>query len=423
MKKVVEELKRRGLFNQSSTEQLEEFFQQRARTIYFGMDPTADSLHIGNLAGIMTMRHLAQAGHSLIFLIGGGTGMIGDPSGKSDERNLLDDKTVAANAKAISKQLTLLLAGQRFRMLNNHTWLKNARLIEFLRDIGKHFTVNSMIKRDVIRPRLETAGASISYTEFSYLLLQAYDFFHLNQTYKVDVQVGGSDQWGNIISGVELIRRKLGKEVAAFTVPLIIDKTTGKKFGKSEGNAIWLDPKKTSPYSFYQFWLNVSDPNVFDYLKVFTFLPVSEIEALERESNSHERFQRGKKLLAYEVTKLVHGMTVAERVKAVSEIVFGERIIESLTKAEKDVLTSAVPTIWVTKRSVEIKEHSIIDLLLETKLAVSKSEARSFIEQGGVTLNGRKIEEVGEALSNRNMTGSMAMLRRGKKQYACIAVK
>jgi tyrosyl-tRNA synthetase len=245
----------------------------------------------------------------------------------------------------------------------------------------------------------------------------------MHLTYKVDMQVGGSDQWGNIVSGVELIRRKLGKEVAAFTVPLIIDKTTGKKFGKSEGNAIWLDPKKTSPYVFYQFWLNVTDPNVFDYLKVFTFLPVTEIEAIEKESGTHDRFQRGKKLLAYEVTKLVHGVVVAERVKAVSEIVFGERGIDSLTKAERDILVAAVPTMWVSKRSIEIKEHSIIDLLLETKLATSKGEARSIIEQGGVTLNGMKIEEAAEALSNRNMTGNLAMLRRGKKQYACIAVK
>lgn len=423
MKKVVEKLKRRGLLNQSSTDKLEEYLQVRSRTAYFGMDPTADSLHIGNLAGIMAMRHLAQAGHSVVFLIGGGTGMIGDPSGKSDERNLLDDKTVTANSKAISKQLALLLAGQKFRMLNNQSWLKNVKLIDFLRDIGKHFTVNSMIKRDVIRPRLETPDASISYTEFTYLLLQAYDYYHMHLTYKVDLQVGGSDQWGNIISGVELIRRKLSKEVAAFTVPLIIDKTTGKKFGKSEGNAIWLDPQKTTPYAFYQFWLNVSDPNVFDYLKVFTFLPVSEIESLENESGSHDRFQRGKKLLAYEVTKLVHGVALAERVKAVSEIVFGERDIDSLTKAEREILTTAVPTIWVTKRSVEIKEHSVIDLLVEAKLASSKGDARSVIEQGGVTVNGVKIEEVGEALSNRNMTGSLAMLRRGKKQYACIAVK
>ncbi len=423
MKKVVDELKRRGLMNQSSTDRLEDYLQIRPRTAYFGMDPTADSLHIGNLAGIMAMRHLAQAGHAIIFLVGGGTGMIGDPSGKSDERNLLDDKTVRANVKAISKQLTLLLAGQKFRMLNNDSWLKNAKLIEFLRDIGKHFTVNSMIKRDVIRPRLETPEASISYTEFSYLLLQAYDFLHLHQTYNVDVQVGGSDQWGNIVSGVELIRRKLSKEVAAFTVPLIVDKTTGKKFGKSEGNAIWLDPAKTSPYAFYQFWLNVSDPNVFDYLKVFTFLPVEEIETLESESGSHDRFLRAKKLLAYEVTKLVHGVVTAERVRAVSEIVFGERTIESLTRAERDILVAAIPTVWVTKRSIEIKEHSIIDMLLQAQLVASKGEARSIIEQGGVTLNGQKIEEVTESLSSRNMTGSIAMLRKGKKQYACIAVK
>lgn len=419
---VITELKRRGLLNQASTEKLDEYLQSRPRKAYLGLDPTADSLHVGNLVPIMAMRHLSDAGHDIILLVGGGTGMIGDPSGKSDERNLLDDKTLLKNRKALAKQVRHLLAGKKFQLVDNATWLHGVKLLEFLRDIGKHFTVNSMIKRDAVRPRLETPDQSISYTEFSYLLLQAYDYLHLNQKYKADLQVGGADQWGNIVSGVELIRRKTGKEVAAFTTPLVTDKTTGKKFGKSEGNAIWLDPAKTSPYAFYQFWLNVADPNVFDYLKIFTLLPVGDIEVFEKKDDSQEKYQRGKQLLAYEMTKLVHGLTNAERVKAVSELLFGSRELSSLSKQECEILKTAAPTITVSKLSVTKGELAITDVLVESKLASSRTEARSLLEQGAISINGDRVSTQDAKLHSQHFINNIALLRRGKKQFACISL-
>ena len=419
---VIAELKRRSLLNQSSMEKLDEYLTTRPRTVYLGLDPTADSLHVGNLVPIMAMRHLGEAGHNLILLVGGGTGMIGDPSGKSDERNLLDDRTLLKNRKALAKQVRMLLAGKRFRLVDNATWLHGVKLLEFLRDVGKYFTVNSMIKRDAVRPRLETPDQSISFTEFSYLLLQSYDYLHLNQKYKADLQIGGADQWGNIVSGVELIRKKTGKEVAAFTTPIVTDKTTGKKFGKSEGNAVWLDPSKTSPYAFYQFWLNVADPNVFDYLKIFTLLPVGEIETLEKKDDSQEKFQRAKQLLAYEMTKLVHGLTNAERVRAVSELLFGTRELTSLSKQEREILKTAAPTITVTKLELSKGELSILDVLVSSKLATSKSEARSLIEQGAININGDKISAVDAKLHSQHFVNTISLLRRGKKQFACISL-
>lgn len=418
---VIAELKRRGLLNQVSTEKIEEFLATRSRAVYLGIDPTSDSLHVGHLAPIFAMRHLGEAGHNLVFLIGGGTGMIGDPSGKSDERNLLDEATLRKNSKALTRQINSLLAGKRFRVVDNASWLKGLKVLEFLRDIGKHFTVNSMVKRDAVRPRLETPGQSISFTEFSYLLLQAYDFYHLHLKYKVDLQIGGADQWGNVVSGVELIRKKTGKEVAAFTVPLVIDKTTGKKFGKSEGNAVWLDSSITSPYAFYQFWLNVADPNTFDYLKIFTLLPITELEVLEKESDSQDKFQRGKRLLALEMTKLVHGLSIAERVKAVSELLFGERELSSLSKLESEILKGEAPTVHVDKQKITGGGLMIIDVLVDTKLASSKSEARTLIEQGAISINGEKIRSVDGKITLTHFINSLCLIRKGKKQFACLA--
>ena len=274
------ELKNRGFIHQCSAENVSDVLDGEKRTIYHGVDPTADSIHAGNFASWMLLRHLVNDGHKVILLVGGGTGMIGDP--KPDvERTLSSAEDVAARVEKLSLQAKRLL-GDDVTFVNNHDWLGSLNLIDFLRDIGKHFTVNELIKKDAIATRLSSDNG-ISYTEFAYPLLQAYDYLQLHRQYGCDVQVGGSDQWGNIIAGVELVRKKEQKAVYAITIPLIIDKVTGKKFGKSEGNAVWLDAEKTSPFTFYQFWFNVSDENVVDYLKIFTFLTLSEIDLIEHD--------------------------------------------------------------------------------------------------------------------------------------------
>ena len=418
---VGEELKKRHLLNQSSVENIDAYLRTRPRTVYLGLDPSADSLHVGHLAPILAMRHLSEAGHSLIFLVGGGTGMIGDPSGKSDERNLLDEDTLRKNTNALKKQVKMLVAARNFRLVDNGEWLSRLGLIEFLRDIGKHFTVNSMVKRDAVRPRLETPDQSISFTEFSYLLLQAYDFYHLNIKYKCDLQVGGANQWGNVVSGIELIRRKLNREVAGFTVPLVIDKVSGKKFGKSEGNAIWLDEKKTSPYAFYQFWLNVSDPNVFDYLRIFTFHSVADIEALESQKDSQEKYQQAKISLAYEVTTLVHGKATAEAVQSVSEVLFGDKNPHELSRLEKEMLRRDAPGATLTKLELS-SAFLVTDMMVRAKLVSSKTEARTLIESGGVSINGLKVASPHQTLAAGDFAHGFALLRRGKKQFVCLTI-
>lgn len=418
---IGEELKKRHLLNQSTVESIDAYLTVRPRTVYLGLDPTADSLHVGHLAPILAMRHLGEAGHKLIFLVGGGTGMVGDPSGKSDERNLLDPQTLHKNTTALKKQVKMLVAGRDFRLVDNSEWLSRIGLIEFLREIGKHFTVNSMIKRDTIRPRLETPDQSISYTEFTYLLLQAYDFLHLHIKYKCDLQIGGADQWGNVVSGVELVRKKVNHEVAAFTVPLVIDKVSGKKFGKTEGNAVWLDEKKTSPYAFYQFWLNVSDPNVFDYLRIFTFHSISDIDVLEKQKDSSEKYQRAKASLAYEVTTLVHGKATADAVQSVSEVLFGEKNPQDLSRLEKELLVRDAPGAKITKHELA-GAFLVTDMLVRAALATSKSEGRSLVEQGGVSINGVKVESPNQTLAASDFAHGFALIRRGKKQYACISI-
>lgn len=273
---IVEDLKTRGLIEQTSS--APEITLAEPRTVYLGIDPTADSIQVGNLAVVLLMKRLGDAGHKLIFLVGGGTGMIGDPREKG-ERVLLDDATIRHNKKAISKQLKGLLGGVSFKMVDNADWLMKVQLVPFLRDIGKHFTVNDLVKRDLIKKRLETPDESISYTEFTYALLQGYDFLELYKKFGCTMQVGGSDQWTNMLSGVDLIRKKEGRQAFVLSMPLITD-SNGKKFGKSEGNAIWLDPKKTSPFRFYQFWLQLPDEGIEKYLRVYTFLPVDKIDTL-----------------------------------------------------------------------------------------------------------------------------------------------
>src|SRR3990167_7755499 len=314
-----EELKARGLVEHSST--ATEKILSVPRTVYLGVDPTADSLHVGHLVPVLLMKRLGDAGHKLIFLVGGGTGMIGDPKEKG-ERPMLDEKTVAKNTKALKAQLKKILGNTPFKMVDNADWLDSVKLLPFLRDIGKHFTINDLIKRDIIKKRLATPDESISYTEFSYSLLQGFDYLTLYEKYGCDLQVGASDQWTNILSGVDLIHKKLSKDVYAFTVPLVTD-AAGKKFGKSEGNAVWLDPKKTSPFQFYQFWINLPDAGIEKYLKVYTFLPLAEIDALLELHRRNPGERQAQETLARLVTEIVHGPAATAQAAAASHAPFG----------------------------------------------------------------------------------------------------
>lgn len=363
--KLSEILRERGYVYQSSAE-LQEITDCQKRTLYLGIDPTADSMHVGHLVGLLVLRHFLEDGHKVILLTGGGTGMIGDPGGKSEERNLLDEETIARNSKAVASQIRKVFGTSDFIEENNANWLTQLKLLEFLRDIGKHFTVNAMIKKDIVKNRLD-AESPISFTEFSYALLQGYDFLHLNEEYNCDVQVGGSDQWSNILSGVEFIRRKTGKEVYALTWPLLINKSTGKKFGKSEGGAVWLDAEKTSPFDFYQFWFNSSDEDVEEYLLKMTLLSKSDIDAVMEKQKENPANREAQKLLAFEVTKLVHGEE----------------------EANKAANFENMPTVPAGKLRDIVKD-------------ISTSELRRLVEQGGVTLksNGEKVESIDQEIKN-----------------------
>ena len=381
------------------------------RTVYLGIDPSADSPQIGNLAVILLMRRLGMSGHKLVFIVGGGTGMIGDPRDKG-ERSLLDKATLKRNTAGLSKNLRRVLGSTSFRMVDNASWLLKLDLFTFLRDIGKHFTVNDLIKRETIKKRLETPDESISFTEFTYALLQGYDYLMLNKKYGVDLQVGGSDQWTNILSGVDLIRKKEGKEVFAFTIPLITD-SSGKKFGKSEGNAVWLDPEKTSPFAFYQFWVNVADDSVERYLKVYTFTPLNEISAMMELHSRNPGRREAQKMLAKQVTEIVHGAAAAKSAAAVSDVLYGGKPLSELSVDEQKLLLVEAPKASVTA------EMPVVDALVASGLAASKSEARRLIEGKGVSLNGETVAAA-DALVGA-LPGGLGLLRRGK-QVAVLTV-
>jgi len=383
-------------------------FLSEKRTVYLGMDPTAESLQVGNLVPIFLLKHLADAGHTVIFLVGEGTGMIGDPRA-SGERVLLDSKTVAKNTKAIQKQLTTIFGKKKYAIVNNATWLAKLSLVDFLRDTAKHFTVNQLIKREIIKKRLDDENDSISFTEFSYSLLQGYDFWHLNKTKGVDMQIGGSDQWANLLSGVELIRRREGKTAYVLSNPLIIDKKTGKKFGKSEGNAIWLDPHQTSSYAFYQFWLNVSDEGVEEYLKIFTFLPLQDIARIMVLHTEKPQERGAQKRLAFEITKMIHEEKNAESAARVSAVLFGEGALASLSKGDFAYLQKEVPMTKI------IDGTAVIDALVALELASSKGEARRLIEQKGISLNEVAVTDVQAVLSAGDFLNGIAQVRRGRR--------
>ncbi len=412
-----EELEARGLVEQTSAPLKDILSAQRH--VYLGADPTADSFHVGHLVPLLTLKRLSDAGHKITLLVGGATGMIGDPKEKG-ERILLDEKTIAKNAKKLRAQLSHIL-GKRVPIVDNANWLSKIRLLDFLRDIGKHFTVNEMVKRDLIKKRLDTQDESISYTEFSYGLLQGYDFLALYQKKGIDLQIGGSDQWTNILSGVELIRRKLGKEAFAFTGPIVTD-STGKKFGKSEGNAVWLDPKKTSPFQFYQFWLNLPDAGIEKYLNIYTFLSLMEIGALMEMHKRSPGERQAQETLARLVTELVHGPAATASAIAATSALFGNRSIDQLSTIERDIVLAEAPSLTLSKKQLE-EGYSLAEALTNGGLAKSRSDARRLITAGSVMLGGFLIEKPDQEVHLGDLKNGAVLVRKGKRGTMVIALK
>lgn len=423
MAKLSEMLKERGYVHQFSAEKLEEITDGPKRTVYLGIDPSADSLHVGNLMGLLVLRRFLEDGHKVIILTGGGTGMIGDPGGKSEERNLLDEATIAKNTEAVASQIRRVFGSNDFIEENNAKWLSEIKLLDFLRDVGKHFTVNAMIKKDIVSERLKKESP-ISYTEFSYSLLQGYDYLHLNETYGCNVQVGGSDQWSNILAGVDFIRRKKEQTVYALTWPLLVNKATGKKFGKSEQGAVWLDPQKTSVYEFYQFWLNVEDEMADECLLKMTLLSHAEIDAVMVMHKRDKSERHAQRLLARTVTTLVHGEGAAEAAEAVSNVLFGGAPITDLSSVQREQLKQSAPTFDVSEGA------NIVDVLMQTDLASSKREAKQFITARGVSLNEQQVTDAEYKFEAKDFSAQggsisdgqngIALLRRGKRNVVVL---
>ena len=428
----VEELRWRGMLHQLMPG-TEELIQKERVTAYVGIDPTADSLHIGHLCGVMMLRLFQHCGHKPLALIGGATGMIGDPSGKSQERNLLNEETLAHNINGIKKQLERFLdfnsdAPNAAELVNNYDWMKNYSFLEFVRDIGKHITVNYMMAKDSVQKRLNgEARDGLSFTEVSYQLLQGYDFLYLYKTKNCKLQMGGSDQWGNITTGSELIRRTLGpdNEVYALTCPLIT-KADGRKFGKTESGNIWLDAERTTPYEFYQFWLNVSDEEAARYIKIFTLLGREEVEALIAEHSLDPGRRQLQRRLGEEVTVMVHGREEYEKALAATEILFGKATKESLLKLDEKTLLavfSGVPHFEVAR--AEAVGAKAVDLFAEkTQCFASKGEMRKLVQGGGVSLNKEKLSAFDKTITEEDLLdGKYLLVQRGKKNYYLITVK
>lgn len=424
----VEELKWRGMIHDIMPG-TEEQLKKELSSAYVGIDPTADSLHIGHLVGVMMLKHFQEAGHRPIVLVGGATGMIGDPSGKSAERNLLDEKTLRHNQESLQKQLAKLLDfdsdnENRAVLVNNYDWMKEYSFLEFIRDIGKHITVNYMMAKDSVKKRISSESQTgMSFTEFSYQLVQGTDFLHLYRTHNCKLQMGGSDQWGNIVTGTELIRRKEGGEAFALTCPLIT-KADGGKFGKTESGNVWLDPARTSPYSFYQFWLNVSDTDAEKYIKIFTMLSEKYISELVAKHNEAPHMRALQKELAKEVTTMVHSKEEYEMAVAASQILFGKGTAEQLHKLNESTFLSifeGVPQFKIAKAKLEAGIN-IIDLLAEeTAIFPSKGELRRTIKGNGLSINKEKIGNPDLIVNSSFLIGGKYILaQKGKKNYFLI---
>ena len=423
MKDLIAEFRWRGFLAQTTCDDAAEFLLSARRTIYVGFDPTAASLHLGSLVPVMGLAHAQRHGHRPIALVGGGTGLIGDPSGKSAERMLLNPAKAAENAGGIRKQLSRffdLATPDAGLMLDNADWLTSLSLVDFLRDVGKHFSVNEMIKRDSVRVRLEERDQGISYTEFSYMLLQAYDFLHLARHHDCTMQMGGSDQWGNIVSGKDLIRRMLGTRAEGVTFPLLTT-ATGKKFGKTEEGAVWLDPDLTSPYQMYQYWMQTPDSDVVAYLKLFTFLEQTPIAELAEASAAKPEAREAQRILAAECTRIVHGADAVRSVEQVTRILFGAAdVVPDISTIA--MLAREMPSSEIARGELEAGVP-LADFLVRTGLADSKGAARKLVDGGGVYLNNKRAGADKKAVTTADIEWPGAILARsGKKSYHLLRV-
>jgi tyrosyl-tRNA synthetase len=409
---LLDELSWRGMVYQH-TDGLAEALATGELNAYVGFDPTASSLHLGHLVPVMALTHLQRAGHKPIALVGGGTGMIGDPSGRTAERQLLSEDEIHANARAIEKQLSHFLdfkGARAARMRDNAAWLRPLKAVEFMRDVGKHFTVNYMLAKESVQARIE---GGISFTEFSYMLLQAYDYLELFRREGVTLQMGGSDQWGNITAGMELIRRVEGKTAHALTVPLVT-MASGSKFGKTEAGAVWLDAERTSPYKFYQYWINVDDRDTGKFLRLFTLLPRKEIETLDKQIATAPEKREAQQALARDVTGRVHGEDAARVAEEVSKVLFGKSDPASLSEPVLKALSQEVPFAEVTETA------GLLDALVLLKLAASKSAARRLVEQGGVYVNGQRAAADTDLGATKRLAGKYHLLRKGAREYGLL---
>jgi tyrosyl-tRNA synthetase len=410
-----EELTWRGFVNQTTFTNIKEL-DEHPRTFYWGVDPSASSMTIGHFAAAMMVKIFIKHGYTPILLVGGATGLIGDPDGKKQERDLKSSEEISKNKQAIVSQYKRIFDGQDFKLVDNYDWFKDVGYLEFLREVGKHVPMRIMLGREFVQSRLKDDGSGISYAEFSYSLIQGYDFLHLFKEYGVTLQLAGADQWGNSIAGVDLIRRKTGKEAHVWTFPLIINKETGVKFGKSEAGAIWLDSTLTTPYQFYQFWLNVDDDSVSDYLKIYTQIEKASFETLMSEFSADKASRKAQKLLAYEVTKQVHGTETADSIARITDVLFGSHNYSSLQQNDFKELLKELPVAKINLGD------SLVKVLVDTGLAGSNSEARRFIEQGAVYINGNQVIEETVLEQSHLLAQEFVILRRGKNSNAILRV-
>ena len=422
----VQELRWRGMLHDIMPG-TEELFNKEVCSVYLGIDPTADSLHIGHLVGIMMLSHLQRCGHRPIALLGGATGMIGDPSGKSQERNLLDEATLRHNQECIKKQLSKFLdfdskEPNAALLVNNYDWMSKFSFLEFIRDVGKHLTVNYMMAKDSVKKRFNGEGDGMSFTEFSYQLVQGYDFLHLYETQNCKVQMGGSDQWGNITTGTELIRRMLNGEAYALTCPLIT-KADGGKFGKTEKGNVWLDPARTSPYAFYQFWLNCSDDDSKRYIRIFTHFTKEEIEEMERQHDAEPHFRILQKALAKDLTVRVHSQEDYDAAVNASEILFGKGTAENLAALSEEMFLSVFEGVPQFEVPMSVLDEScgVVDFLAKhTQVFNSNGEARRMLKDNGVAINKTKVKEDKTVTKDDLLNGKYVLVQKGKKNYYIV---
>ena len=400
--KLSEELQWRGFWNQTTFTD-DKIIDSENFTLYLGTDPSADSLHVGHLAVYMMVRHFLERGHKVFLLVGGGTGMIGDMR-DTEERNLLPYEEIEHNKQALKSQVSRIFAGRDFTLVDNADWLAELELLPFLRDIGKNFNMADLVSREFFKARINN-GKGLSFAEFTYTLLQGYDFWHLFNQYGVNLQIGGSDQWGNLLSGVDLIRKKENTEVYAMTAPLLINKSTGRKFGKSEGGAVWLDENKTSVYKFYQFWLNVDDESAIEYMKIFTMLDRDTIEAIAENHAVNPGARSAQKVLAHEVTDIVHGSTRRESVERVTEVLFGGGDFKKLSDDDLDALAEEIPCVDTG--------IDVIEALVESGAVGSNGEAKRLLKSGAISLNGEKLAE-------NKVVNDTSLLKKGKNTFVLI---